>query len=746
MEEILLILVGLAWAIGTPLMAIVALVQTARLRAQNDRLADEIGRLKRQMANTAVPAPPVVVPEPVAAPELPPPFEWAPAPVAEAPPEVPLPAPLPESMPVTAPPSAPTGWDQRLGARTFVWLGAITLALAGLFLVRYSIDEGYLSPPVRVVLAALFGFALIGGAERLRSRDERVAQALAGAGVASLYGALFAAVSLYELISQAAAGAGALALTAFAIGVALRNGIFVAGLAFVGGFVSPAVIGSQSPNTPVLFGYLLAIAAGTLAVIRHRGWWPLGWGVMAGTTLWTLVWMQSWAGGLVWVSAFDVAVAGLFAWATARRLKENDNPRSEVGLQVCLALGVTGLLLVALVAQDDGEQLAGWLALAAHGVGLFALARWTPRFQFVAVLPPLLSLVALALGRGMADFAWTAGLLGTLWTAAAFALLWNAARPGFWAALSVGAALGHFLLCWHVLRDGAPGVPWGLIAIALAVPFLVAAERLMRWREGMPGATEALGVLAAGVAAFIAVAIALELRREWITVAYAVEFAAVAHIARRLDLEAMRRMCWPLLAAVVIRLVLNPEVLRYPLGVTPLVNWILWGYGTAIAALLAGRRALAGGTDRHLLLATDAAVGLLLFTLATLEVRSLFQGDDMAAQRATFLERATYGIVWGGFAVAALWMNRQRPSPATLWAWRASAVAALAVVLAWQVLLANPLFVATDVGARPIANGLLLAYAAPAALAVLARRWIDGEPVHAAALVAEAEQLARSLA
>ena len=752
MEEILLILVGIAWAIGTPLMAMVALVQTARLRAQNDRLADEVGRLKRQLASAPVPAAfgttpvtaaatPAEVAPPAPEPALPPPFELPPL----VPPPLEQPPAVLELPPVVA--ASPSGgWDQKLGARVFVWLGGITLALAGLFLVRYSIEQGYLSPPVRVILAALFGLALIAGGERLRRRDDRVAQALAAAGVASLYGALFAAVALYELVSRPVAGGGALALTAFAIGVALRHGIFVAGLAFVGGFASPVVIGSQTPNTPVLFGYLLAIAAATLAVIRHRGWWPLGWGVLAGSALWTLAWMQSWAGGMAWVCAFEVAVAGLFAWATWRRLRENDNPRSEVALQVWLALGVTGGLLVALVAQDEGEQLAGWLAVAAHGIGVYALARWLPRFQFVAVLPPLLSLAVLALCRDLDGFGWTAGLLGLAWSGAAFALLWNAARPGFWAALSVGAALGHFLLCWYVLRDGAAGTPWGLIAIALAAPFLVGAERLVRWREAMPGAAEAIGMMAAGVVFFVAVAIALELQREWITVAYAVEFAAVAHIARRLDLEAMRRLCWPLLAAVVVRFVLNPEVLRYPLGVTPVVNWMLWGYGAAIVALWVGRRALAAANDPRLLQATEAAIGLLAFTLATLEVRSLFHGGDMAAARADFLERAVYGLVWGGFAVAALWLNRQRPSPVTLWAWRLSGGAALALVIVGQGVVGNPLLVKTDVGTLPVFNALLLAYAAPAALAMLARRWIDGEPLPGAARVAEIAALALAFA
>ncbi|GEP55560.1 DUF2339 domain-containing protein [Reyranella soli] len=758
MEEIFLILVGIAWAVGTPIIAIVALVRTGRLRDQNERLTADLARLKRQMAETPLPPPfvdqpateavaPPSEPLPEAAPgPLPDPL---PGPVAEPPPAPPFepePTPLPPPMPVAAP--AQVGWEQRLGARAFVWVGAVTLALAAVFLVRYSIEEGYLSPEVRVILAALFGFALIGVAERVRSRDDRVAQALAAAGVAALYGALFSAVALYDMISKVAAGGGAAALTGFAIGVSLRHGIFVAGLAFVGGFASPAIIGSETPNTPVLFGYLLAIAAGTLAVIHLRGWWPLGWGVLVGSALWTLLWMQSLAGGIHWVGLFLVAVAGLFVWATWRRLQESDNPTDDVALMVWLSLGVTGALIVALIIQDNGRQAAGWLALAAHGLGLFVLARWTPRFQYVAALAPVLSIVALAAwwadsaapGAGLDDerFAWRAASFGGFYAAVAFALLWNAARPGFWAALAVAAALAHFMLCWFVLRSTAVGTPWGLISIALALPFLVGAERLARWRDSMPGATEALGYCAAGVAFFIAIAIALELRREWITVAYAVEFAAVAGIAAHLGLHAMRRLCWLLLAAVVVRFVLNPEVLKYPLGVTPIFNWILWGYGLAIAAFVVGLRFLRPTGDEPLVRATEAAIALLVFVLLTLQVRSIFRHDAMMAPDARFMERAFYVLVWGAFALAALWLARTRRDVVALWAWRVSGGLAVALAVVVQVLVANPIFDRADVGRLPIANGLFLAYALPAVMAAVARRWIDVEPSRNAALLAEA--------
>lgn len=762
MDEILLILVGIAWALGTPLIAIIALVRTSGIRAQNDRLASELAALRRQLATVGPPtlSPPVeVVPvittpveaspvEGVVPPPPAPPFVMEPeTPPQTEPDAIVIGADLPASSAAhPAPPFNPApepvnvGWEQRLGARAFLWVGAITLALAAIFLVRYSIEEGYLSPEVRVILAALFGFALIAGAERMRPRDDRVSQALAAAGVAALYGSLLSAVALYGMISNVAAGGGAAALTAFAITLSLRHGIFVAALAFVGGFLSPAIIGSEQPNTPILFGYLLAIAAGTLTVIRARGWWVLGWGVLAGSALWTVVWMLADPDlpELHWVGLFLVALAGLFVWASWRRIQEQENPPRDVLALVWASLAVTGGLLVLAIAQDHGQQTAGWLALAVHGIGILAFARWTPRFQFVAGLAPALSLVALALwwwtsGGVPADwtdgrFGWLVTGFGGLYAAAAFALLWNAPRPGFWAALSVSAALSHFLLAWYVLRGTTTGMPWGLISVGLAAPFLVGAERLVRWRGTMPGATEALGFLAAGVTFFIGAAIPLELNREWITVAYAIELAAVAAISAQLGLVTLRQLCWPLLAVVVVRFVVNPEILKYPIGLTPILNWMLWGYGISIAALVVALRFLRPTGDIRLVRSVEAAAALLTFVLLTLEVRSLFQPTDMATPDASFMERAFYVLVWGAFALAALWKTRLDGDVVALWAWRLSGGVALAVVLVLQVLIANPVFEPADVGRMPIFNGLLLAYALPAAMAALARRWVDIEP------------------
>src|SRR5262249_60088207 len=95
-------------------------------------------------------------------------------------------------------------------------------------------------------------------------------------------------------------------------------------------------------------------------------------------------------------------------------------------------------------------------------------------------------------------------------------------------------------------------------------------------------------------------------------------------------------------------------------------------------------------------------------------------------------------LVGGAFALAALWLARVRLDPVALWTWRASGTLALATVFVVQVVIANPIVIKADIGRLPVANGLLLAYAMPAAMAALARRWIDVEQNKIVALVAEA--------
>ncbi len=71
------------------------------------------------------------------------------------------PASIRSSLPAPTAVAAPaTTLEERLGTRWAVWVGGLALALGGVLLVRYSIEQGVFGPGVRVALGALFCAAL----------------------------------------------------------------------------------------------------------------------------------------------------------------------------------------------------------------------------------------------------------------------------------------------------------------------------------------------------------------------------------------------------------------------------------------------------------------------------------------------------------------------------------------------------------------------------------------------------------
>lgn len=204
--------------------------------------------------------------------------------------------PDPEPSPEPEQASAAPRFDLEdiFGRRLPIWAGGVTLAVAGVFLVRYSIERGLITPALRVALAFLFGFGLLAAAEathrwRERVADPRVGQALAGAGLATLYAAFYLAGTQYGLIGQSLAFLGLAAVTAGAIALSFRFGLPSAVLGLVGGFAAPVLVGGEDANLPLLSLYLGLVTAGLVLSGRRqqRPWMGLaalggglGWGAL----------------------------------------------------------------------------------------------------------------------------------------------------------------------------------------------------------------------------------------------------------------------------------------------------------------------------------------------------------------------------------------------------------------------------------------------------------------------------------
>ena len=162
--------------------------------------------------------------------------------------------------------------ESAIGGRIAVWVGAIALALGGVFLVKYSIDHGLLSPVGRVIGGLLLGFGLGGVAWRLRDRSNYVAQGLAAAAVICIYACLWAAVGLYDLIPGWLGMIGMVATTLAAVAAALRLGPLVAVIGLIGAFLAPLLVGNAEAHPIGLFAYLLALQLGGQYVGHKRKW------------------------------------------------------------------------------------------------------------------------------------------------------------------------------------------------------------------------------------------------------------------------------------------------------------------------------------------------------------------------------------------------------------------------------------------------------------------------------------------
>jgi uncharacterized membrane protein len=555
-----------------------------------------IGRLERQLEDALRPqgdwhAEPVI--EPVSQVEA-----VAPAPIE---PDVPIEEPVilhAQQRPEPAEPEALDvefekeelsggfGFEELFGRRLPIWAGGITLAVAGMLIVKLSIEAGLLSPPVRVFMGLAFGATLIGAAELAlrqeeRVRDARVRQALAGAGIASLYASVLVAANLYHLIGPLAAMLGMALVTALALGLSLRFGAPSALLGLAGGLAAPALIGSDEPNVALLALYLALAVAGLAAVSRGQRWAWLGISALVGGFGWGIMLL---VGGAL--DAPETISVGLYLLL--------------LGIAVPM-FGFAGdwqdkLQLVAAImaaAQMAALVATGGFALLHWGLfGLISLAMlWlAARDPALGRLPPVgLLIVLLLLGAwpspSASQFAWVAVIAALIYGTPALIRLWRSdgglIEAGEIAAITLGGLLLPMFHFHH--EDGSPDLFFGLLALGLAV--VAGASAARGWTHQSRRDDARFAILATSAAVLVAASATLLLPGWAIGGAIAAVGLALLHLGRLADDRRLEPIAWifagaGLIAAPVTALQEVPteigEVLR-------------WGLLAAAAAAFAWR-------------------------------------------------------------------------------------------------------------------------------------------------------------
>jgi uncharacterized membrane protein len=740
----------LAVAIATPCLSLAAFIGQRSLRRRLQALEGELAALR----TGALP------PEPGNAAEAAP-AEAAPvAPTLEtAPPRAGRttgwPTPTGWTGPAAAQGSASPGaaapkesFEQRLTLRWLVWLGAGTLALAGVFLVKLAVDAGLVGPGARIVLGLLLGGALVAAGEALRRRQpgaartavraDHVPSALAAAGVFTLFAATYAAYALYGFLPSAAAFV-ALGLVALAaVALALLHGPLVALVGLAGGYATPLMVARAAPEAWLVFAYLAVLTLALLAVNRRVGWWPIPWLALGPALAWPLFWLD------VAFAPGDAAVIGpyLLAVAAAALLPPRHAPPAGTAswrdASALLALaGVSAVAATLLVlARVDGHGGAALLAIAGLVLGVVAAARLVPHGEALLLPASLLVLALLALWQlpaepfappptafrapllppGIDRFVFNALGYAGLFGVAGFLVLRRARLPLVWAALS--AAMPVLILCVAYWRLGGLAVDlrWTPLALVLAA-LAVAAAASLRRNPPADRLDDLLAAYAAAAVAALALAATMALREAWLSVALAAMLPALGWVGLRLESRRLRQLAGIVALAVLARLALNPFVLDYELGAIPTLGWVAYGYGLpALAFWAASRLFRRRGADWLVALLEGGAIAFAVL-LVTLQIQLAVSGT-LKAWPDDLLALGLQSIAW--LLVALALTGREPWFTGTVVRWARWLLAGLALTqsLLLQAGAFNPLWSGAPVGDLPVLNLLLPAYALPAILAL----------------------------
>ncbi|MBB5719606.1 putative membrane protein [Stakelama sediminis] len=681
-----------ALMIVTAALAVALFRASRRLDGVERRLA-ELERRPQPAADTARPA---TTAQPTARPESAQPAVQAKR--ASVPPP-------PREAPPPPPQRSRIQFETLVGRRLPIWIGGTALVFAGFFLVRYTIELGVFGPVTRTTSAAIFALLLLAGSEVARrlpatASDPRIAQALAGAGIASAYGTLYVAAAIYHLIPPLAAFLVMLAITALALALALRHGPPTAAMALIGGFVAPLVAGFQAAGIGPLLLYLALFTGALFALARQRGWAWLAIATCAAGFGWVnfLLWMlDGRSAGGIGLLVLLIAVAGSLTLPPAKRAWLRAAP---------LVAGLVQLMVVAPV-LDFGP--VAWGLYCVLSAAALILALRDTRMMPGAFAALILILVLLAIGFGNPAPGVTA------WAAIAATLLfggiglWRLENDRDWGWIATGG-LGAPLLFANMLAPHLlPGFGWFLIDSALA-----GACGWLSWRAADHANRDdpALILGATFAAALGTLAVTAIAGSDTGPLALALTMAALSLWARRTGDTMLPRLATAAFAAACIAAALPiidmlglalrsvagsrlPYRTLFDLG--PLLLALAPPAIAAIAIAAYDRSAL--GKDRRFVL--PVAILLALWCLYALAKQPLAIATPQAFERWGFLERAL--LTQACFA-AGWWLTRRDMQSL------GKALLALGAFrfLWFGLLLLNPTVVAQQVGGIPILNAVFV--------------------------------------
>ena len=748
-----LVLLLLAALVVMPILGTIAFVRVRRLQREVDFLRETLQRsvtqpvFSVQLSQEMEPAEPAVVEEPADPEPSQPDQEAVTTPASNASPE----SDATENSVSSQPATSGSSLEETVGAKWAVWVGGLALALGGVFLVRYSIEQGLLGPAMRILLGGLFSLALGGVGEWTRRRGSaysiggfesaNIPAILTAAGTMGAFATIYSAYQLYGFLSAPTAF---VALGIVAVGTmfaALLHGPLLAALGLVGSYFVPFLVDTREPSAAGLAIYALAVSLAAFGVGRLRLWRWLAIIAALGLMFFGLV-LFSFASladrpvlGLYilasWAIVFYVFVASLYARAQQDLVGTDKiavallslvlllqsgyvTTGTGMGVVIALLLGVfipfaaafywSSIRMIVPVAAvitvlgysswhfslENLQTLASGLAQQ-QSIDPETLPGYQQSmFSTFAVLGAVLSLLAGVLGY-----------LGAMRSASRVPLAFGGAFvPAL--ILAVAYARTDFLEI---------SVRYGSMALVLCMAFyaiaMFADKRIAREEPGRDGVTATYLVASLSV---LALGLCMLLERGALTVALALMAPATAWVYTYRPVPALRALTLVPALLWVARIVGDPSIVGHAPGTTPIFNWLLYGYGIPAAGFVLAAWLL--GTqkrDRWLEIMEGVAVATTTAAIAIVSLHAL-DPTQVFTRIDTLSEAALMVLVGGGVALGLLRLKRTNSSTTLRAFVDILGFAGMAAAVAGLLVAYNPLLTGETIGAGAIFNKLLFAY------------------------------------
>jgi len=481
------------------------------------------------------------------------------SPVPAPPPPPPPPTATPPPLPAYIPPAQATDSGARAQEASFetslettfglTWLNrvaAVTLVMGVAFFFKLAVDNQWIGPGMRVALGIAAAMAALSAGEWMSLRGQTIfARGVTGMGLGLLYLSFYATFGFYHLLPQSVAFL-LMALTTVAAGaLSLHyNSRAVAVLGMLGGYLTPALLSTGENRPWTLFGYLFLLNAGALTVARVRSWLLLSYIAFFATGLYYAGWASQWLNDDVRVVATVAALAFYVQFALTE-----SHVLSQAG-QVLAAFGMLGIwrapsvgLPLAWSVAVSGLAAADWRKWPQSPV-ITASAFWIPIWMYwrSRAWDESQGLVFTWFTLGFVIFfAWAPGWIHFRRREVRSAELWVLAANGV-----------VYFASSYALLNGDHHEWMGVLAAVLALLYAALAKFL--WKSG-EGRDSFAGRLAVGIAAvFVTLALPIQFTGFRITIAWAIEAAVCAWLARRLANDRLQFGTGILLMLVLFRL------------------------------------------------------------------------------------------------------------------------------------------------------------------------------------------------